>query len=105
MPQIRGHVLVIPKFAASDVFALPKESLLACLVTVQKVGKAIEKVLDAPGITLLQQNGAGIGQTVAHVHFHLMPGSVFSLKGHQAQMGDRAELEELALLIANAIEP
>lgn len=103
MPQIRGHVLVIPKEAAVTVFELSAEASLACMHTVQKVGKAIIQALDAPGITLFQQNGAGIGQTVPHAHFHLLPGSVFALKGHQAEMGNMDELKALAAQIAAAL--
>lgn len=103
MPQIRGHVLVIPKEAAVTVFELSAEASLACMQTVQKVGKAIVKALDAPGITLFQQNGAGIGQTVPHAHFHLLPGSVFALKGHQAELGNMDELKALAAQIAAAL--
>jgi len=103
MPQIDGHVLVIPKQAAVTVFELSAESALACMKTVQKVGQAIVQALQAPGITLFQQNGAGIGQTVPHAHFHLLPGSVFQLKGHQAAMGDMALLQQLASQIRAAL--
>ena len=73
MPQAEGHTLVIPKFGASDLFTLPWEDLAATMQTTQKVAAAVQAVFTAPGIMIAQLNGAAAGQTVFHVHFHVLP--------------------------------
>ena len=73
MPQSDGHTLVIPKCAAENLFDLPQESLAATILTTQRVARAVKKAFDAPGIMIAQLNGAGAGQSVFHVHFHIVP--------------------------------
>jgi len=52
--------------------------------------------LDAKGIVLMQLSGVAAGQTVPHVHFHLIPSSVHELGRHAAQMGDQEKIKALA---------
>jgi histidine triad (HIT) family protein len=73
MPQSEGHTLVIPKWAAENLFDLPQESLAATILTTQRVARAVKKAFDAPGIMIAQLNGAGAGQSVFHIHFHIVP--------------------------------
>jgi histidine triad (HIT) family protein len=73
MPQSDGHTLVIPKSAAENLFDLPPESLAATILTTQRVARAVRKAFDAPGIMIAQLNGAGAGQSVLHIHFHIVP--------------------------------
>ncbi|WP_395377223.1 HIT family protein [Marinicella sp. W31] len=96
MPQTEGHVLVIPKEAATTVYDLSAEALTACMLTVQKVGKAVEKALQVEGSSLFQLNGRVAGQTVPHAHFHVIPGSLLALKGHAAEQADPAQLQKIA---------
>ena len=63
MPQAEGHVLVIPKEAAENIFDLSAEGAAAMMATVQKVAKAVKKGLNAPGIMLTMLNGAPAGQS------------------------------------------
>ena len=76
MPQADGHTLVIPKSPAVTLVDLDPEAAAYTIQVVQKIAKAIEKGLDAKGIVLMQLSGASAGQTVPHVHFHLIPSSV-----------------------------
>ena len=60
------------------------------------VGKAIQKALGAEGIVLMQLNGSKAGQTVPHIHFHLIPSSIHELGKHASQMGDQEKIKQLA---------
>lgn len=96
MPQADGHALVIPKVPAVSLLDLPPEAAAYTIQIVQKIAKAIETALDAKGIVLMQLSGAAAGQTVPHVHFHLIPSSIHELGRHAAQMGDQEKIKSLA---------
>ena len=104
MPQADGHTLVIPKEFAVTLMDLSPESAAYAINIVQKVGSAIQKALGAEGIVLMQLSGASAGQTVPHVHFHLIPSSVHELGRHAAQMGDqdkiKAQAEKIKAVLA-----
>ena len=78
MPQADGHTLVIPKHAAENLFELPPEDLAATILTTQRVARAVRKAFDAPGVLIAQLNGAAAGQSVFHLHFHLLGGRPMS---------------------------
>lgn len=96
MPQADGHALVIPKIPAVTLMDLPADAAAYTIQIVQKIAKAIETGLDAKGIVLMQLSGAAAGQTVPHVHFHLIPSSVHELGRHAAQMGDQEKIKAFA---------
>jgi histidine triad (HIT) family protein len=73
MPQAEGHTLVIPKCPARDLFDLPAEYLGPTLDTTQRVARAVKQAFAAEGIMIAQLSGAAAGQTVFHVHFHILP--------------------------------
>jgi histidine triad (HIT) family protein len=103
MPQADGHTLVIPKTPAVTLLDLPADAAAYTIQVVQKVAKAIEVGLDAQGIVLMQLSGAAAGQTVPHVHFHLIPSSVHELGKHALQMGDQEEIKAQAEKIRAAL--
>lgn len=103
MPQADGHTLVIPKVPAETLLDLPPEVAAYTIRIVQKVAKAIETGLDAKGIVLMQLSGSSAGQTVPHVHFHLIPSSIHELGRHAAQMGDQEKIKALAEKIKAAL--
>ena len=96
MPQADGHTLVIPKEPAITLMDLSPESAAYTINIVQKVGKAIQTALGAQGIVVMQLNGSKAGQTVPHIHFHLIPSSIHELGKHAAQMGDQDKIKQLA---------
>lgn len=96
MPQADGHALVIPKTPAVTLIDLPADAAAYTIQIVQKIAKAIETALDAKGIVLMQLSGVAAGQTVPHVHFHLIPSSVHELGRHAAQMGDQEKIKAFA---------
>src|SRR5512136_1745564 len=73
MPQADGHTLVIPKAAAENLFDLPPDALAATILTTQRIARAVQKAFDAPGIMIAQLNGSAAGQSVFHIHFHVVP--------------------------------
>ena len=103
MPQADGHTLVIPKSPAVTLLDLEPEVAAYTIQIVQKIAKAIEKALDASGIVLMQLSGITAGQTVPHVHFHLIPSSVHELGKHAIQMGDQEKIKALAEKIKAAL--
>lgn len=73
-PQVEGHTLVIPKQAeARNFLDMPEAKLGDYMLRVQKVTRAVEAGLKPDGIRVIQFNGAPAGQTVYHLHFHIMP--------------------------------
>ncbi|MCM1934869.1 HIT family protein [Acinetobacter radioresistens] len=103
MPQAEGHTLVIPKTPAVTLLDLPVEAAAYSIQIVQKIAKAIEKALNAEGIVLMQLSGAAAGQTVPHVHFHLIPSSVHQLGRHAAEIGDQEKIKAIAERIRAAL--
>ena len=73
MPQVDGHVLVVPKEAAATLFELSPQALAAVMRTTQRVARAVRTGMAAPGVMLAQLNGSAAGQTVPHFHFHVIP--------------------------------
>ncbi len=105
MPQNEGHTLVLTKEPAPTIFELSPEGAAACIKTAQKVAHAIRSSLAPDGISIGQFNGAAAGQTVAHVHFHIVPrSSGQSLKPHAREMANPAELEKVAEKIRAALK-
>lgn len=105
MPQTDGHALVIPKYGAADLFSLPAEYFAATLATTQRVAAAVREAFAAPGIMIAQLNGAAAGQTVFHLHFHILPrftGVEFRM--HARDMADRTVLETHARRIRAALD-
>lgn len=106
MPQADGHTLVIPKEPAENIFDLSPEGAAALVKTTQRVAKAVKKAMGAPGVMLAQLNGSAAGQTVFHIHFHIIPRSGgIDLKLHARQMEDPAKLKTFADKIVAALEP
>jgi histidine triad (HIT) family protein len=73
MPAVEGHTLVIPKEPGETLFDISPEAAAATIRTTQKVAAAVKKALGVPGIMLAQLNGPASGQTIPHVHFHILP--------------------------------
>ncbi|WFD36634.1 hypothetical protein MCUN1_003519 [Malassezia cuniculi] len=72
-PIVPGHVLVIPKKHYSRLADIPHETLADLFQTVQHVGKVVESAFSGDSLTVSVQDGASAGQTVDHVHVHVIP--------------------------------
>jgi histidine triad (HIT) family protein len=72
-PVNPGHALAVAKGHWPTVDVIPADVLAEVAQTAQKVAKAALKVLNPHGVNLLQANGEGAGQSVPHLHVHVMP--------------------------------
>jgi len=100
MPQAPGHTLVIPKAPGTGILDVSTEALMATIATTQRVARAVKRALDAPGVMVVQLNGAEAGQTVFHLHFHIIPRSEgLQLKFHARDMEKPEVLAAMAARI------
>ena len=72
-PFSKGHTLVIPKQHASGLLDADDDLLAALIVRVKKVAAHVKDALGCDGFNILQNNGEAAGQTVKHIHFHIVP--------------------------------
>jgi len=104
MPEADGHVLVIPKEGAENILDLSPAGLAALMATTQKVAKAVDKALSPDGILLKQYNRAAAGQSVFHVHFHIVPRwEGVPMAPHGKVMVQAAKLEPIAAKIRSEL--
>ncbi|MDJ0920709.1 MAG: HIT family protein [Henriciella sp.] len=105
-PQAEGHTLIIPKkVEARNFLDMPTEKLGAYMERVQQVARAVEKALNPDGVVVTQFNGAPAGQTVFHLHFHILPRFEGTRLGAHAagQMATPEQLEPIASRIRAAV--
>ena len=104
MPSCEGHTLVITKEPAEGILDLSPEGAAALIQTTQKVAKAVKKGLGASGVMLVQLNGAAAGQSIPHIHFHILPREHgLELTLHGRKMVDASVLEPIAAKIRAAL--
>jgi histidine triad (HIT) family protein len=97
MPRTEGHALVITKEKARDLFDVSPKTLAKLVVVVQKLAPVIQEATGAEGVLIQQFNGAAAGQTVFHLHVHIIPRKAGeTLKPHAGQMADQAKLAATA---------
>jgi len=105
MPQSDGHTLVIPKMPAENLFDVPPEALAATILCTQRVARAVKKAFDAPGVMIAQLNGPGAGQTVFHIHFHIVPRyNGIDLRFHAREMANPKVLADHAARVRVALQ-
>ena len=100
MPQTRGHALVISKWSkARNLLEMEDKALAQVMATTKKVATAIRKALDPDGIQITQFNGAPAGQTIFHLHVHILPRWEGDPKGFAAHgAGGKADPDALEAL-------
>jgi histidine triad (HIT) family protein len=105
MPQADGHTLVVPKAAAENIFDVPEDALSATILTTQRVARAVKKAFDPPGVMIAQLNGRGAGQSVFHIHFHVLPRyEGVDFRFHARDMADPQVLADHAARIRAALD-
>ena len=72
-PAHPGHLLVIPKYHAPNIFEIPPQWLSVSMATAQKLAVAVQNTLAPDGINIVQANGEGAAQSVQHFHVHVLP--------------------------------
>ncbi len=105
MPQADGHTLVVPKAEGEGIFDLPPEALVATILTTQKIARAVKRAFDPPGMMITQLNGPAAGQSVFHLHFHVVPRYAGTdLRLHAGDMADPEALAQHAARIRAALD-
>lgn len=97
MPQSPGHTLVVPKIASRNLLDADPASLGKLMAVVQKVAVAAKVAFAADGVRIAQFNEATAGQTVFHLHVHVIPMREGHRLGHHG-----GKQEDHAVLAANA---
>ena len=105
MPQAPGHTLVVPKAPSRNVLDADPAVLAKILPLVQKIARATKTAFNADGITVMQFNEPAGGQTVFHLHYHVIPRlDGVPLKAHTGKMEDGAVLAAYAEKIKKALQ-
>jgi histidine triad (HIT) family protein len=96
-PQSPGHTLVLPKAPARNLLDIDPDTLRELIVRVQRVAVAVRETVQPDGLTISQFNGAAGGQSVFHLHVHIIPRwEGRPLAGHGST--GKADADELASL-------
>lgn len=106
-PQSEGHVLLVSKTStARTLLEIEPDALARLAEATRRTARAVEKALQPDGLQIMQFNGEAGGQTVFHLHFHIIPRwADRAMKGHgHAPMADTETLRALADRIAAALE-
>ncbi|MDP1699806.1 MAG: HIT family protein [Aestuariivirga sp.] len=104
MPQVEGHCLVIPKVGSRNLLDAELSTLTPLMATVQKVARAAKTAFKADGVQIRQYNEPAAGQTVFHLHFHIMPmNEGQAIRPHAGKMADQGLLAKQAEMIRNAL--
>lgn len=99
-PFSKGHTLVIPKEHSSGILDTSDETLAVLAARVKKVAAHLKSALPCDGFNILQNNGEAAGQTVMHIHFHIVPRYGKEEISFVSQKGNMDELSELAKRLA-----
>ena len=93
MPMVDGHVLVIPKSASRNLLDADPAVLARTIAVVQNIASAAKVAFAADGVQIRQYNEPAAGQTVFHLHFHILPmHEGKTLRPHAGQMADHGLL-------------
>ena len=104
MPQAPGHLLVIPKRGSRNILDADPFVLSKLIPVVQRLAVAAKDAFEADGVVVTQFNESAAGQTVFHLHFHVIPRREGEpLKPHSGKMEDQAVLAEHAQKVRAAL--
>jgi histidine triad (HIT) family protein len=104
-PQSKGHVLVIPKAGSRNLLDSDPQTLSTVMPYVQRIARAVQAAMQPDGLRLMQFNEAPAGQSVFHLHFHIVPVYEGVAMGRHAggQEADAEELKQQAEAITAAL--
>ena len=104
MPQADGHVLVIPRTHSRNLLDADPQIFKPLFETVQVIARAVQQAFGADGVLIKQFNEEAAGQTVFHLHVHVVPRKVGeNLRPHGGKMADQARLAQHAEMIRQAL--
>lgn len=102
-PASAGHAIILPKNHAANLFELETEDAAKIIGVAQKVSRAMMDSLGCDGLNVLQNNGEAAGQTVFHLHIHLIPRYIKDSININWEYGDGKENKEIAQKIRAAL--
>ena len=104
MPHVDGHCLVVPKVGSRNLLDAELSTLTPLMATVQKVARAAKAAFKADGVQIRQYNEHAAGQTVFHLHFHIMPlNEGQTMRPHVGKMADQGLLAKHAEMIRSKL--
>lgn len=104
MPQADGHTLVIPKQGSRNLLDADPAILGPMMATVQNIARATQTAFGADGVLIKQFNEPAAGQTVFHLHVHVLPMvESIGLRPHSGKMADHGLLAKHAEMIRMAL--
>lgn len=105
MPQADGHTLVIPKVPSRNLLDADPTTFMWLMPTVQKIARAAKRAFHANGVKVFQFNESAAGQSVFHLHFHVLPmRDGVALKPHGGKMEEGGVLAHNAEMIREALK-
>ena len=107
-PSNKGHMLVVPKNHAENIFEIPESDLAALGKAVKRCATAVKTAVNAEGITILQLNGKASDQIVPHLHVHIIPrwkNDGLPISNWEMNPGDMEEINNIAQKIKENITP
>lgn len=81
-PLLPGHILVSPRRVVPRFSDLSSEEVTDLFLTAQRVGRMLERVFKADALNIAIQDGAAAGQSVPHVHTHIIPRQTADMDAH-----------------------
>jgi histidine triad (HIT) family protein len=101
---VDGHCLVIPKVGSRNLLDAELSTLIPLMAMVQKVARAAKAAFKADGVQIRQYNEPAAGQTVFHLHFHIMPlNEGQAIRPHAGKMADQGLLAKQAEMIRDKL--
>jgi histidine triad (HIT) family protein len=104
MPMVDGHCLVVPRQPSRNLLDATPETLASLMPVVQRVAAAAKSAFNAGGVQIRLYNEEPAGQTVFHLHIHILPmNSAADLRPHSGKMADQQLLVRHAEMIRKAM--
>ena len=104
MPQADEHVLVIPRAPSRNLLDADPATFKPLYETVQIIARAVQQAFGSDGVLVQQFNEAAAGQSIYHLHVHVLPRNVGEpLRPHSGKMADQALLAKHAEMIRQAL--
>ena len=97
MPTTDGHTLVLPKAPSRNLLDAEPATLSRVIATTRKIALAVKEAFGSDGVAVYQFNEPAAGQTVFHLHFHVVPRFEGVPQGPHG-----TKMEDAAVLAANA---
>ena len=104
MPMVDGHTLVIPKVPSRNLLDADLATLAHLMAVTQKIARAAIRAFEADGAQIRQYNEPAAGQTVFHLHVHILPmREGDTIRPHTGKMADHGLLAKHAEMIRSAL--